>query len=157
MNKFTVTSVRHGFATNSSSSHSVVTGTPSWGKKSKQEIVDMFNPTEYTYGEIETLDEIVTMAYSCALAPYFYSTDYKVESQLEFDILRSVYSDELKQLLLKIPFETFKDAMYNMDIEWEPKNYNYTYDDTSPEAQAVYEENFWHLVYTTVGAVQEDY
>lgn len=148
-----VTSVRYGFATNSSSSHSVITGVPSWAKKTKEQIAEEFNPVRYDYDEISSLDDVVSAALVCTLSPYFYSQhNFETQSQLEFITMTSAFSEEIKKIVLKFDHADFKNNFFNLDLEWEPKNYDY--DDADPK---VMEENFWNFVYSITGSHMEDY
>lgn len=105
-----ITSVRHGFATNSSSSHSVVHGIPNWSGLTKREIADNYNPkigtTEFGW-EFETHDDfnsIVTYAIMANLVFDYSFVPYGETfntSKWEFEILSRGYSEELTDILLK--------------------------------------------------------
>lgn len=136
-----VVSVRHGFATNSSSSHSVVTGTPSWGGLTKQEIADYcdfsYAETEYGWAQ-ETFSDMndIVMYGLLNFIRLGYHVGYNEkfsESQFEFAVLSRCFSNELTTLLLKAG-EKFCDGY----IDHQSLFGNGT------------EEEFWEYVYSTV-------
>ena len=114
----TPVSVRYGFATNSSSLHSLVHGAPSWAGLTKDEIVEQFNPSyaENEYGwskeEYSSLDDVVmycllnhfSRLYSQASKPFIEEGDFYAKytpQSHEFIVLSMILEDSTKNLLLK--------------------------------------------------------
>lgn len=147
MMTYKTTSIRYGFATNSSSSHSIITGVPSWKNKSKQEIVDMvdFTEEEYiTFGEgavIDELQDIILYAlYAFIIEPNTtYSNRFETVEKFEFFCLSKGFSDEFNQFVLKLNDKVLNSLIVSDD--------NDSTGDYKENVGLDGEDVFWHFVY----------
>lgn len=103
-----VTSVRYGFATNSSSSHSVIHGGPEWASMTNEEIADKYNPMEgnlefgWEFDEYDDFNSIVTYAILAHVNLNFYTDYYQKldRTQFEFNVLSLGFSETLTRMIL---------------------------------------------------------
>jgi hypothetical protein len=143
-------SIRFGFATNSSSYHSLVQGTPTWSNLSRQEIIEKYlanqNPSfRPAYGEgmedISEMDDIVTYAlYSLVLEDLdsyaYYGRDHNI-SEYEFELLTKGFSSDIIELVRKL--EPYFSEVYVSD----DTSSAYRFADKFKSK----EEAFWNFIY----------
>ena len=149
-----VVQVRHGFATNSSSSHSVVSGTPSWGNLSKQEIVDKFKSDvtdrSFDSGTFTSFDDIVLCGLNAIvyqdedIFPYQYNQSHV---EYDFKVSQSGLSEQLQELLVKAGENCFKGSVPEGDEIYSMYH----------NSNKTTEENFWDFVYNVTAIEVEDW
>lgn len=153
---YKVTSIRYGFATNSSSSHSIITGVPSWKNKSKQEIVDMVDFTDYDYisfGECAEIDEVKDIMlyalYAFIVDPNTsYNNRFETVEKFEFFCLSKGFSDEFNQFILKLNDKILSSLIVSDD--------NNSAGDYKENIGLEGEDVFWHFVYN-VSYIEDSY